>query len=201
MQASLQIAFHNLEGSDSIRGLIEEKVAWLERFYDRITGCRVVVEAPHKHHRNGNQYQVCIDLTVPGGEIVVNREPSAAQQQQQRTELRDLPVVIRDAFDAARRKLEEHVRRTRREVKSHQEASAPRARVSQLFAEEGYGFLTTLIDAREIYFHRRAVLNGGFDELRVGAEVAFIEEEGEKGPQASTVRPLGRHNHSRKDES
>jgi len=186
MQTPLQIAFRGLEGSEATRGLIEEKVVWLEQYYDRITGCRVVVEAPHRHHRHGNQYLVRIDLKVPAGEIVVNREPP------QRSESRDLVVAIRDAFDAARRKLEEHVRRHRQEVKNHE--PPPHARVSQLFAEEDYGFLTTA-DGREVYFHRRAVLNGGFDELAVGSEVSFVEEAGDKGPQASTVRPVGRHNH------
>ncbi len=186
MQASLQITFHNLECSEAVKALIEEKVAWLERFYDRITGCRVVVEAPHRHHRHGNQYQVRIDLTVPGGEVVVNREPPA------HTEYRDLNVAIRDAFAAARRQLEEHVRRLRREVKSH--GGVPHARVSRLFTDEDYGFLSTP-DGREVYFHRRAVLNGGFDDLQVGTEVTFVEENGDKGPQASTVRPVGRHNH------
>jgi ribosomal subunit interface protein len=186
MQTPLQIAFHNLECSEAVRKLIEDKVAWLERSYDRVTGCRVVVEAPHRRHRQGNQYLVRIDLTVPGGEIVINREPPP------RSESRDLAVAIRDAFDAARRKLEEHVRRLRQEVKNHE--PPPHARVSQLFTDESYGFLTTA-DGREVYFHRHAVRNGGFDELTVGAEVAFVEEAGEKGAQASTVRPTGRHNH------
>jgi ribosomal subunit interface protein len=184
MQTPLQIAFHNLECSEAVRGLIEEKVAWLEQFYDRITGCRVVVEEPHRHHRQGNQYLVHIDLTVPGSVIAINREHTASG---------DLSVAIRDAFDAARRKLEEHVRRLRQEVKSHEPPL--HARVSQFFPEEGYGFLTTA-DGREVYFHRRAVLNGGFDDLQVGVEVAFVEEPGDKGPQASTVRPVGRHSHA-----
>jgi ribosomal subunit interface protein len=113
MQVPLQIAFNNVEGSEAVKGLIEEKVAWLERFYDRITGCRVVVEAPHQHHKHGSQYQVRIDLTVPGGEIVVNREPPG------RAEPQNLTVAIRDAFDIARRRLEEHARRLRQEVKNH----------------------------------------------------------------------------------
>jgi cold shock CspA family protein len=186
MQASLQIAFHGLECSEATRELIEEKVAWLEQFYGRLTGCRVVVDAPHRHHRNGNLYHVRIDFTLPGGQIVVNREPA------QRTEYRDLNVAIRDAFDAARRLLEEHVRRHRHEVKSHE--LPPHAQVSQLFADEGYGFILTS-DGREVYFHRHAVLNDGFDQLQVGAEVTFVEEAGDKGPQASTVRLVGRHNH------
>jgi len=180
MQTPLQIAFRGLEGSEATRGLIEEKVVWLEQYYDRITGCRVVVEAPHRHHRHGNQYLVRIDLTVPEGEVVVNREPA------QRTEYKDLHVAIRDAFDSARRRLEEHVRRHRREAKSHE--LAPHARVSQLFPDEGYGFLRTP-DGREVYFHRHAVINASFEGLEIGAEVTFVEEAGDKGPPGRVALP------------
>jgi ribosomal subunit interface protein len=185
MQTPLQIAFQNLDASEAVKGLIEEKVAWLERYYDRITGCRVVIQSPHRHHRQGNLYQVRIDLSVPGGEIVVNREsPPHADS--------DLAVVVRDAFDAARRQLEEHGRRLRREVKNHE--PPPHARVGKLFPEAGYGFLDTP-DGREVYFHRNAVFNGGFEHLEVGTEVSFVEVPGDKGPQATTIRPVGRHNH------
>jgi cold shock CspA family protein len=60
--------------------------------------------------------------------------------------------------------------------------------------EWGYGFLETP-DGRELYFHEHSVLDGGFPELEVGSEVRFIEEPGEKGPQATTVTPVGRHGH------
>jgi len=186
MQTPLQIAFHGLECSEATRGLIEVKVARLERYFDRIIGCQVVVEVPHRHHRHGNQYLVRIDLKVPGGEIVVNHEPP------QRAEYRDLHVAIRDAFDTARRQLEEQVRRLRKEVKTHE--LPPQARVSRLFPEEGYGFLQTA-DGREVYFHRHALLNGDFEGLAIGAEVTFVEEAGDKGPQASSIHLLGRHNH------
>jgi len=191
MQVPLQIAFHNLDCSEAIRELIEERVGWLERFYDRIIGCRVVVEEPHRHHRQGNLYRVRIDLTVPGAEIVVSHEPPGHPESRARFETLD--GTIRHAFDNARRKLEEHVRRHRNEVKNHD--TLPRASVSRLFGAEGYGFLATT-DGREVYFHRNAVHNGDFDKLKVGAEVAFVEEDGEKGPQASTVRTIGRHNHA-----
>jgi cold shock CspA family protein len=44
-----------------------------------------------------------------------------------------------------------------------------------------------------VYFSRASVLDGAFDDLTVGSPVAFVEEAGEKGPQASTVRVLGKH--------
>jgi ribosomal subunit interface protein len=109
MQVPLQIAFQNLDGSEAIKELIEERVAWLERYCDRIIGCRVVVQEPHRHHRQGNLYQVRIDLTVPGAEIVVNHEPPGDPERRARHG--DLDTAIRQAFDAVRRKLEDHVRR------------------------------------------------------------------------------------------
>lgn len=189
MQVPLQIAFHNLDCSDAIKQLIEERVAWLERYYDRIIGCRVVVEEPHRRHRQLNQFQVRIDLTVPGAELVSKHEPPDHPENPARNW--DLATTIRHTFDIARRRLEECVRRHRNEVKSHD--LLPHARVSQIFLPAGYGFLTTN-EGREVYFHRNAVLNGDFDQLEVGSEVAFVEEPGEKGPQASTVRAISRSN-------
>lgn len=188
MHIPLQVSFRHMEHSEPIEALIREKVARLEEFWpDHLMGCRVVVEPVGKHHEHGNLYEVRIDLTVPGEEIVVTREPS------QHTEYRDVHIAIRDAFDSARRQLEDYVRRRRGSVKSLE--TAPRARVSKLFPAEGYGFLETP-DGREIYFHRNSVLHEGYDHLAIGAEVAFVEEAGEKGPQASTVKPVGRHGHA-----
>ena len=70
------------------------------------------------------------------------------------------------------------------QVKRHE--AAPQGRVARLFPEEGYGFIES-VDGREIYFHRNAVVNGGFERLAVGAAVRFAEASGDKGPQASTV--------------
>jgi cold shock CspA family protein/ribosome-associated translation inhibitor RaiA len=175
-----------MEPTETIEALVREKAARLDTFADHIMSCRVVVEPKGKHHLHGNLFEVRIDITVPGEEIAVTREPN------QHTEYRDIHVALRDAFDAARRKLEDYVRRRRGVVKALE--TAPHARVSKLFPDEGYGFLETP-DGREIYFHRHSVLHEGFDGLQVGTEVTFVEEEGKKGPQASTVRPVGRHHH------
>jgi cold shock CspA family protein len=118
-------------------------------------------------------YNVRIDMTVPGAELVIKREPNE-----------DLDVAIRDAFDAARRQLEDFARRHRGAVKHHEEL--PHARISALFPDKSYGFLTTS-DGREIYFHEHSVINCDFKHLQVGMEVHFTEERGEKGPQASTL--------------
>jgi cold shock CspA family protein len=57
-------------------------------------------------------------------------------------------------------------------------------------AEDDYGFIVTP-DGREVYFHRNSVVGGDFDRLEAGADVRFVEELGEQGPQASTVHPAG----------
>jgi len=186
MQLPLQVSFRHMEHSDAIEAIVRQKAAMLDKFANRIMGCRVVVEPSGKHHEHGNLYEVRIDLTVPGEEIAVTREPS------QHTEYKDIHVALRDAFDSARRKLEDYVRRRRGSVKTLE--TAPHARVCKLFPDEGYGFIATP-DGREIYFHRDSVLHDGFDHLQIGTEVTFVEAEGKKGPQASTVRPVGRHDH------
>ena len=105
MAFPLEITFRHMDPSETIEALIREKVAKLETFPDHILSCRVVVEPKGKHRQDGNLYDVRIDLTVPGEEIVISR------QADEHTEYRDLNVALRDAFDSARRQLTDHVRR------------------------------------------------------------------------------------------
>jgi cold shock CspA family protein len=188
MQLPVQIAYHNLTPTPGMKAIIQEHAARLDEFYNHVMGCRVVVDVPHKHHREGNLYQVRIDITVPSGEIVVNREPSLHESN------KDFRQAVRDAFDAAVRQLEDFARKQRQAVKHHE--PLPRAKVARLFAEEDYGFLETP-EGREVYFHKDSVLGGGFEQLQIGTEVSFAEEMGDKGPQASAVHIVGRHHHER----
>ncbi len=113
MKLEVQVTFRDVEPSRGIERAVRDKAAKLDQFYDRITSCRVVVAAPHRHHHKGRLYNVRIDLTVPGGELVVNRDNSQAAAHH------DVHVAIRDAFDAARRRVQEYARRRRGEVKTH----------------------------------------------------------------------------------
>ncbi len=186
MRTPLQIAFHNLPHSRVVERAIQEAVDRLEDTHDRITSCCVIVDQPHRHHKEGNLFQVRIDLKMPGAELVVKRESDGSLA------YGELSLVIQEAFEEMQAQIEEFVNRRRGFVKTHQEL--PHARVTRVFTEAGYGFLETL-DGREIFFHRNSVLGSGFDTLDVGTEVSFVEELGEKGPQASTVKAVGRHNH------
>ena len=182
MQIPLEIVFRNMEPSEFVEKDIREKAEKLNHYAKHIMGCRVVFEAPHKHHHKGNLYHVRIDLTLPGQEIVVNRAPSEHHAHE------DPYVAIRDAFNAASRQLEDFVRKQRGKVKAHQ--VPPHGVVTEIHPD--YGIIRTA-DDREIYFNKNSVLDNAFDELSIGSEVHFAEEAGEQGPQASTVHLVGKH--------
>lgn len=182
MKLPVQITFRNMDPSEMTEGNIRERVDKLEQFYDQIMGCRVMVEAQHRHHHQGNLYHVRIDLTVPGQELVVSRNAGKDHAHE------DVYVAIRDAFDAARRQLEDHARQQRLQVKTHE--PPPRGIIVELKPEEDYGVIETS-DGRRIHFQRDSVRNADFNGLEPGETVRFDEEMSENGPQASSVRVEG----------
>jgi ribosome-associated translation inhibitor RaiA len=125
MQTPVQISYRNMEPSEAVTARIGEEAAKLHTFYDRITSCRVIVEAPHRHHKWGELFHVRIELGVPGKELVVSHEPTprADLSHQDETairkhvelhpEHRDVYVAVRDAFGSARRQLQDYVKRRR----------------------------------------------------------------------------------------
>jgi ribosomal subunit interface protein len=173
MQIPLQISLHGVERSDALYNAIHDKTAKLERYSDRIMSCRVVLERDARHKHKGGPFTVRIDMKVPGREIAVTREHGA-----------DVQIALRDAFDAARRQLEDQVREQRGDVKQH--APEFTGRVARLDAEQGIGFIVT-DDGREYYFSRDNVVAPSFDRLAVGTPVHFIEEVAGEGLQAKRV--------------
>lgn len=173
MKITPQITLKNVPHSDAVEAKVREKIAKLEQFSDRIMSCKVTIEESQRRQHQGKLFAVHVDITTPGRELVVNR-----------VESEDCYVAVRDAFDAAKRQLEEHARKRRGAVKTH--AEPPRGRVAKIFPFDGYGFIETS-DGREIYFHRNSVIEPTFDRLEEGVEVAFLEEQGKEGPQAIRV--------------
>ena len=184
MQQPLRITFKEMEPSDAVETWVKEHAAKLEKFYDRIIHCHVVIEAPDRHSHHGGLYCIHIDITVPGHEIVVSHQGPKDHAHE------DVYVALRDAFRAARRQLQDVSRQQRGEVKHHE--LPPHARVTKLYLAKEYGFLEGH-DELEVYFHRNAVLNDAFDDLHIGSLVRYVlaEGEGEAGPQASTVELIG----------
>lgn len=184
MQLPLQVTFRNLQRSLALEAEVRSHAEKLDRFYDRIMSCRVVIEERHKHHRRGNQFHVRVDVTVPGNELVASREPDEHHA------YTDVHVAVRDAFDSMRRQLEDYARKHDQRLKVH--AAPPHGRVIDLNPSEDRGRIETP-DGRLIYFHRNSVVGADFDQLKIGSEVRFHEEAGELGPQASTVHVVGKH--------
>ena len=108
MKLPLQITLRDIPPSPALEAAIEEKSKKLERFYQYITACRVTVAIPGKHKHKGNEFRVTLDITVPGNEIVINHDHHE-----------DVYVALRDAFDAAKRQLEDYAQKQRGEVKTH----------------------------------------------------------------------------------
>lgn len=189
MQIPVDITFKEIGKSEALEARVRDWVEKLERVYDRIVRCEVLIEVPHRHHRNGRQYHVRVRLTVPGGEIVTSHDPGPDEAHE------DAYVALRDAFHAARRQLEDYVRKSlkRGDVRPIERGGAAHGRVTFIDVEKEWGWIEPE-DGRRIYFHRNSVL-GGIDRLEVGDEVRFTEEEGNEGPQASTVEPIGMHGH------
>lgn len=176
MQVPLEISTKRIDLSADLEADLRRRTTKLERLYDRITSCRIAVER-ESGRQEGGPYRVRLDITVPGSELVANK---AAE---------DLNVAIRDAFQAAERQVDEFSQRRRGDVKTP--VGPPEGRVLRLFPEQDFGFLAGE-DGREVYFHRNAVLEPGFDSLEVGARVRYAETQGIEGPQASTVSQVGK---------
>ncbi|MFM8705687.1 MAG: cold shock domain-containing protein [Planctomycetia bacterium] len=184
MQTQPQVSFDDIPIDEQVRDAALEHIDQLESVYGRITGCHVVIAQPHRHHRRGRLYSVRVDVRLPGGEVVVNRDHHLDHAHE------DVFVALRDSFAAARRRLDDHVRRLRGVEKQH----APRAQghVTQLFPLQGYGFIETS-DGREIYFHRNAISEHDFQLVDIGSQVFYSEEEGDEGPQAAFVQLVHPH--------
>jgi cold shock CspA family protein len=185
MQSQLQVTFKDVAHSDVIEARVRSEAEKLEEFYDRITSMRVVIARPQHRHHKGDIYHIRIHITVPeAADIAISREPAATGAHE------DVYVTIRDAFMAARRQLQDLVRQRQGHVKEH--AEPPHGVIASLRPDRDHGFIAAS-DGREIYFHRNSVEGGRFDELVAGQEVRFSEATGDKGPQATIVRPIGKH--------
>jgi ribosomal subunit interface protein len=109
MNYPLQTTYRGIPQSPELDSHIREKAEKLGLFFDHIKSCHVIVEIPHKHHHQGKQFNVRIDIGVPGYEIVVDRDHSD-----------DVYIALRNAFDAAKRQLEDHVLKIRGQIKTHE---------------------------------------------------------------------------------
>jgi ribosomal subunit interface protein len=169
----LEITIRDIENTAAIDTKIRKKAEKLQLLYDRITYCRVVVETPQKNKHQGKEFQVNIEVDVPGKVLVVNNNSHRNE---------DLYVAIRDSFNAMKRQLEDHAQRIRGNKKTHQQQLT--GKVVRLFPD--YGFIETL-DGNEYYFHEANVVLIPFSDLMIGSAVRFLENDGGESLQAHQV--------------
>jgi len=136
MQRPLEIAFRDLDPSDFIRSLVEERVDRLEKFHPHIIGCRVVVEAPYRS-AEGHHPPIGISVEV---DVAARPRIVAKEIEEQRSIKGDHLVVINRAFEAVERQLEDLKDKQRGVVKRHENARQT-GNIVRLFPDQQYGFI------------------------------------------------------------
>jgi len=103
MNHDVPITFRNLGPSRAMAAAAKEEAEHLWELSARaLQRCRILIEAPHRHHHKGVLYRVRVELGIPRSHGLV------VQQQHE-----DPYVAIRDTFAAARKLIFERFRRRR----------------------------------------------------------------------------------------
>jgi ribosomal subunit interface protein len=187
MQTPAEIAFHNIEASESVEAAIRDHISRLERIYDRMTTCRVRVDQRNQNASKSIPPVVRIEISVPGrGEIVVAHEAEHLQRKFQAPELKN---AINEAFRIAEMRLAKYKDKLtdRTAGATHEALQAFTGQIAELTPEKDFGFLMTK-EGGLLYFHRNSLLAGDFDKLRRGDDVTYVEHMGDTGPIAIKVR-------------
>ena len=123
MKLPVVVTFHGLPSSEWIETDIRKRAAKLDVFHPGIISCHVSVHIPHRRHHKGNQFSVHIDLIVPRAEIAVTHRsnlhspPRKASAQEWAKPFdvdgarKDIRLVVREAFDVAKRRLQDRARK------------------------------------------------------------------------------------------
>ena len=188
MQVAPQIIFHDVDRSEWVENYIAERLLRLEKFAEGITSCRVTLTQEAASQHKGNRYSALVEVRVPP-----QHDLAVKKQKEIRDMPTQLPALINLAFGAIERQLKRTAELRRNEGKNHQQdGQQPHGLVERVNEEEGYGFLRATDDNRQFYSHRNSVLHDDFERLAVGTEVRFTPQDGDDGPQASSVQVVGK---------
>ena len=185
MQVAPEVIFKDVDRSRWVEDYVAERLGHLEKFAPDITRCHVTVACEQRSHQKGNRYSVMIEVRMPHKHDLAVRKQKVIREMQTQ-----LPAIINEAFGAIEKQLKKTAALRRHDEKRHN--GQPHGMVEKVFVEEGYGFIRTVDEDRQFYFHRNSVLHNDFERLAVGTEVRFTPEEGEEGPQATSVQVVSR---------
>jgi hypothetical protein len=186
MQVPLEISYHNIKKSQAADDEIRAHVESLEEIYDRITSCRVRVDQRADNNNHTIPPVVRIELGIPGHKnLVVAHEPDHLQRKYQTP---DLSNAIHEAFRIAERRLLDLKETRETETQTPAEGGERRflGQIAEVYPLKDHGFLMNK-EGGLLYFHRNSVLFGDFDYLTRGAEVYYVEEDGDTGPTAKKI--------------
>jgi len=176
MNVPFEIAYENMGPSAEAERHVLRGCERLERVSPDLMAVRVTLARRNARRETGSLYHVHLQLMRPGPDVAVSRTPP------KHSESESLVAAIGEAFDKARRELIELRDVRRGDVKAHEPQQ--RGEVADLMPD--YGFIRGS-DDRIVYFHRNSVVDHTWDDVRLGDVVHFIDEPGEKGPQATSV--------------
>ncbi len=203
MQVPPEISVKGFKMTPAVEKLLEKQIDRLEKVCDYITSVRVAIEKEQNRHQTGNPYRIRLDIRVPPNHELVTKHQSVihkdmrvppkneAEPEAALNRLPKLPkyevlsTAIRNTFDSARRQLEKLVELQRKNVKNHPNNQVM-GYVEKINRDEDYGFIRSN-DGQQVYFHKNSTLHDEWERLQVGTGVRFVEEEGEKGLQASSL--------------
>jgi cold shock CspA family protein/ribosome-associated translation inhibitor RaiA len=187
MQTAPELIFHDVDRSAWVENYILERVQRLDKFAEGITSCRVSLTQDQASHQKGNRYRVMVEVRMPPNHDLAARKAKVIREMQTQ-----LPALINLAFGAIERQLKKTAQLRRGEMKNQENRHHGHGIVEKLF-DEGYGFLRPVDDDRQVYFHRNSVLHGDFERLAIGTEVRFTPQDGDDGPQASSVQIVAKY--------
>lgn len=186
MKIPPEITYRGIDKTDALDTLVNEKIAKLEQVCDHISSCHVAIEKENDRPKHGSPYRVRLDITVPPGHELFFESTDLGDQKQ----FPKLEAIIRDAFSKAWRQLRDLSRQQKEHDRGQLNDGAydTTALITQLFPEEGHGYLKTL-DGEDIHFNANSVANNDFDRLAIGTGVRFEAVEDEEGRlHATTVQ-------------
>jgi cold shock CspA family protein len=173
MKLPLEISFQGVPRSDAIEAAVKRHASKLDEFHGGIMRCRVSVILEEKHKHQGKPFNVRVDVTIPGHELVSSREHDE-----------DVYVALRDAFKDATRMLEDAARVQRGQVKQHEERLA--GKVARINRDEQYGFIQGE-DDNDYYFSPDNLADVAFEHLEIGTPVHFFAQFAAEGRQAKRI--------------
>jgi ribosome-associated translation inhibitor RaiA len=180
----IKITFRNMRGFHKVEDKIRSKIHKFEQYHNRIMGCQVCVEICNRHQHQGKLFRVTINLKIPEGQIVISHGPASNRAYE------DVHIAVRDAFDAAIRRLQDHTLKHQRTVKHHE--IPLHGKVLEIDPKNNHGYIKTS-DGRLIEFDRGNINNGRFNDLDIGDEVKYYELNDKKKFMMRNLKKLDRH--------